>query len=72
MPRTSGLQAPIMELTGRPANWCLIFIGIDRGVGHSGEVFATRFDAAGHLIASGSMDRSISMYKSLLLGTRGR
>ena len=28
--------------------------------GHSGEVFATRFDPAGHLIASGSMDRSIS------------
>ena len=28
--------------------------------GHSGEVFAARFDPAGHLIASGSMDRSIS------------
>ena len=42
--RTSGLKAPIMELTG-----------------HSGEVFAARFDPAGHQIASGSMDRSISM-----------
>ena len=29
------------------------------GQGHSGEVFAARFDPAGHLIASGSMDRSI-------------
>ena len=47
VPRTSGLQAPVMELTG-----------------HSGEVFATRFDPAGHLIASGSMDRSISAFYS--------
>ncbi|KAL8958547.1 MAG: hypothetical protein Q9193_004418 [Seirophora villosa] len=43
VPRTSGLQSPITELTG-----------------HSGEVFATRFDGAGQLIASGSMDRSIN------------
>ncbi|MCJ1476357.1 hypothetical protein MMC13_005023 [Lambiella insularis] len=28
--------------------------------GHTGEVFATRFDPTGNLIASGSMDRSIS------------
>ena len=28
--------------------------------GHTGEVFAARFDPAGHLIASGSMDRTIS------------
>lgn len=41
--RTSGLKAPVMELSG-----------------HSGEVFVSRFDPAGHLIASGSMDRSIS------------
>ncbi len=41
--RTSGLQAPVMELTG-----------------HSGEVFAARFNAEGNYIASGSMDRSIS------------
>ncbi|KAI9754777.1 MAG: hypothetical protein M4579_004562, partial [Chaenotheca gracillima] len=41
--RTSGLQSPIMELTG-----------------HSGEVFAARFDPTGQFIASGSMDRSIS------------
>lgn len=47
VPRTSGLQAPIMELTG-----------------HSGEVFATRFDHAGHLIASGSMDRSIMLWRT--------
>ncbi len=41
-PRTSALQAPVMELNG-----------------HSGEIFAAKFDPAGHLIASGSMDRSI-------------
>lgn len=29
-------------------------------VGHGGEIFATRFDSTGQLIASGSMDRSIS------------
>jgi len=27
--------------------------------GHSGEIFSAKFDPAGHLIASGSMDRSI-------------
>jgi Prp8 binding protein len=27
--------------------------------GHSGEVFAARFDPTGRMIASGSMDRSI-------------
>ncbi len=32
--------------------------------GHSGEVFATRFDPSGEHIASGSMDRSISMLQS--------
>ncbi|KKZ65897.1 hypothetical protein EMCG_08402 [[Emmonsia] crescens] len=44
IPRTSGLEAPIMELTG-----------------HSGEIFATRFDPTGQNIASGSMDRSINL-----------
>ncbi|KAL9116039.1 MAG: hypothetical protein Q9227_000407 [Pyrenula ochraceoflavens] len=43
--RTSGLQAPIMELTG-----------------HSGEVFATRFDPSGQHVASGSMDRSVLIW----------
>lgn len=42
-PRTSGLQAPVMELSG-----------------HSGEIFSAKFDPSGNLIASGSMDRSIS------------
>lgn len=42
-PRTSGLQAPVMELSG-----------------HSGEIFSAKFDPTGNLIASGSMDRSIS------------
>ncbi|KAF2091027.1 putative U5 snRNP complex subunit [Saccharata proteae CBS 121410] len=47
VPRTSGLQAPIMELSG-----------------HSGEVFATRFDPTGQYIASGSMDRNILLWKT--------
>ncbi|KAL8729651.1 MAG: hypothetical protein Q9166_004600 [cf. Caloplaca sp. 2 TL-2023] len=47
VPRTSGLQSPIMELTG-----------------HSGEVFAVRFDTDGQLIASGSMDRSIMLWRT--------
>jgi WD40 repeat protein len=28
--------------------------------GHSGEIFAAKFDPTGNLIASGSMDRTIS------------
>jgi len=44
VPRTSGLQAPVMELTG-----------------HSGEVFVAKFNLEGNYIASGSMDRSISI-----------
>ncbi|OJD21807.1 hypothetical protein ACJ73_06852 [Blastomyces percursus] len=48
IPRTSGLEAPIMELTG-----------------HSGEIFATRFDPTGQNIASGSMDRSIRLTMDL-------
>ncbi|KAA6416142.1 MAG: hypothetical protein FRX48_00861 [Lasallia pustulata] len=47
VPRTSGLQAPIMELAG-----------------HSAEVFATRFDPSGQNIASGSMDRSIMLWRT--------
>jgi Prp8 binding protein len=41
-PRTSGLEAPVMELSG-----------------HTGEVFAAKFNPEGNYIASGSMDRSI-------------
>ena len=50
-----------MELTGRSDRldkWKKLMAMCV--LGHSGEVFATRFDPAGHLIASGSMDRSIS------------
>ncbi|KAL4972723.1 WD40-repeat-containing domain protein [Aspergillus desertorum] len=47
VPRTSGLDAPIMELTG-----------------HSGEIFAVRFDPTAHHIASGSMDRSILLWNT--------
>ncbi|KAI0842398.1 WD40 repeat-like protein [Hypoxylon sp. FL0890] len=46
-PRTSNLEAPLMELTG-----------------HSGEIFSARFNPTGDLIASGSMDRSILLWKS--------
>ncbi|KAJ9156218.1 U5 snRNP complex subunit [Pleurostoma richardsiae] len=46
-PRTSGLQAPVMELSG-----------------HSGEIFAAKFDPTGNLIASGSMDRSIMLWRT--------
>ncbi|KFA67147.1 hypothetical protein S40285_07290 [Stachybotrys chlorohalonatus IBT 40285] len=46
-PRTSGLQAPVMELKG-----------------HSGEILAARFDLTGNLIASGSMDRSILLWRT--------
>lgn len=31
--------------------------------GHTGEIFTAKFDPTGNLIASGSMDRSISMLK---------
>ncbi|KAK4460761.1 Pre-mRNA-splicing factor cwf17 [Cladorrhinum samala] len=47
MPRTSNLQAPVMELSG-----------------HSGEIFAARFDPTGNLIASGSMDRTIMLWRT--------
>ncbi|KAI0390450.1 WD40 repeat-like protein [Xylariaceae sp. FL0594] len=32
--------------------------------GHSGEIFAAKFDPTGHLIASGSMDRSILLWRA--------
>ncbi|EFQ28408.1 WD domain-containing protein [Colletotrichum graminicola] len=61
-PRTSNLQAPVMELSG-----------------HSGEVFAAKFDPTGNFIASGSMDRSILLWRTygdcenygILTGHRG-
>ncbi|KAI4595552.1 hypothetical protein KJ359_006898 [Pestalotiopsis sp. 9143b] len=46
-PRTSNLDAPVMELTG-----------------HAGEVYAARFDPTGNLVATGSMDRSILLWRS--------
>ncbi|KAG0652753.1 U5 small nuclear ribonucleoprotein 40 kDa [Hyphodiscus hymeniophilus] len=46
-PRTSGLNAPVMELSG-----------------HSGEVFCAKFDPNGNYIASGSMDRSIMLWRT--------
>lgn len=54
-----------MELTGRsdPEGFSIL-IEADWEQGHTGEVFATRFDATGQLIASGSMDRSISMFSA--------
>jgi Prp8 binding protein len=61
VPRTSGLDAPIMELTGE-ISWPISLYtraNIEALLGHSGEVFATRFDPTAQHIASGSMDRSI-------------
>lgn len=52
-PRTSSLQAPLMELSG-----------------HSGEIFTAKFDPTGNLIASGSMDRTISTYIHLFICAR--
>ncbi|KAM4065900.1 WD domain, G-beta repeat domain-containing protein [Hirsutella rhossiliensis] len=46
-PRRSGLQEPVMELTG-----------------HTGEIFTAKFDPTGNLIASGSMDRSIMLWRT--------
>ena len=63
MPLTSGLQALIMELTGnlnRPTRRQMC----SHSSGHSGEVFATRFDLTGQLIASGFMDRSIFLWRT--------
>ncbi|RPB20838.1 U5 snRNP complex subunit [Terfezia boudieri ATCC MYA-4762] len=44
--KVSGLQAPIMELTG-----------------HAGDIFAVRFDPTGRNIASGSMDRTVILWR---------
>jgi len=55
----TGLQSPVMELTGEPQK---IYKDGDsrwQSAGHSGEVFAARFDPTGQHIASGSMDRDI-------------
>ncbi|KAB5539264.1 WD40-repeat-containing domain protein [Coniochaeta sp. 2T2.1] len=46
-PRTSGIHAPVMELSG-----------------HSGEIFSAKFDPTGNLIASGSMDRNIMLWRT--------
>ncbi|KAM7187012.1 Pre-mRNA-splicing factor cwf17 [Rhypophila sp. PSN 637] len=61
-PRTSSLQAPLMELSG-----------------HEGEIFTAKFDPTGNLIASGSMDRNILLWRTygdcenygMLTGHRG-
>jgi WD40 repeat protein len=52
-----------MELTGEmlsPINF-YTRANIEALPGHSGEIFATRFDPTAQHIASGSMDRSICM-----------
>ena len=61
-----------MELTGSPECPGLGLSVADCSfIGHSGEVFATRFDPTGQHIASGSMDRSISAYYRMDCGTSG-
>jgi Prp8 binding protein len=54
-----------MELTGK-SRYVLkkSYDCIDEGAGHSGEVFAARFDPTGSFIASGSMDRSILLWRT--------
>ena len=50
-----------MELTGERLNQTSeCETQLMEAKGHTGEVFATRFDPTGQHIASGSMDRSIS------------
>jgi hypothetical protein len=63
IPRTSGLDAPIMELTGGILffQFQLIHALMRALTGHSGEAFTARFDPTAQHIASGSMDRSIRM-----------
>lgn len=53
-----------MELTGTSDEYLVLRLSVAEciWIGHSGEVFATRFDPTGQHIASGSMDRSISAY----------
>jgi len=63
VPRTSGLQSPVMELTGTETGYPQLERATDVSAGHTGEVFATKFDPSGNLIASGSMDRSISKWR---------
>ncbi|KAI6250111.1 U5 small nuclear ribonucleoprotein [Erysiphe necator] len=47
IPRTTGLQAPVIQLSG-----------------HTGEVFCGKFDPNGANIASGSMDRTIMLWRT--------
>jgi WD40 repeat protein len=41
------------------ARYCIPEATLTRYQGHTGEIFAARFDPTGQFIASGSMDRSI-------------
>lgn len=52
-----------MELTGKILSPICRYTRANRRnlLGHSGEVFAVRFDPTAQHIASGSMDRSICM-----------
>jgi WD40 repeat protein len=54
-----------MELSGSALSHSLQNYGFTGIIGHSGEVFACRFDNMGQVIASGSMDRTISTVFSL-------
>lgn len=54
-----------MELTGEIYMEYTYFLSRLTMTGHSGEIFATRFDPTAHSIASGSMDRNISESQNL-------
>lgn len=67
------------QVVFRPPSWNLQVSGflasrlqataLIQSAGHSGEVFAARFDPAGQVIASGSMDRTISMVFTLKISS---
>ncbi|CAN9386190.1 unnamed protein product [Alternaria alternata] len=66
-------SSAVAKVNGSGANGALIQAGsrtsalqspVMELTGHSGEVFAARFDPTGQYIASGSMDRSILLWRS--------
>ncbi|KAF5845927.1 hypothetical protein GGP41_008417 [Bipolaris sorokiniana] len=68
-----GGSSAVAVVNGSSANGALIQAGsrasalqspVMELTGHSGEVFAARFDPTGQCIASGSMDRSILLWRS--------
>lgn len=57
----SSANGALIQSTGRPSGLQATVMEMS---GHDGEVFACRFDPTGRLIASGSMDRNIQLWRS--------